>query len=318
MRRPMAQTERTPVANPRRSLPKLHLARRRRGGPRPVPWVLVLPGLFFALAFHFAGPIAGGWYAFTDWNGLGEAHWVGLDNFREIFEMSTTSTALWNTLKLAGAFLIIVNTIGLLLALALNRTVKSRYLLRSLFFVPVAVSPLAVAYIWQYIFDFDGALNRFLGSLGLESWQQAWLGDPDWALWTVLVVLVWQFSGLTMVIYLAGLQGIPQELDEAAAVDGASAWMRFRRLTLPLLAPAITVNATLTLIFGLRVFDQILALTGGGPVDASESLATQVYKQTFVFGRFGYGAALALILSAMIMVMALAQVTVLRAREARL
>src|SRR4029077_3837708 len=135
-------------------------------------------------------------------------------------------------------------------------------------------------------------------------------------LWTVLVVLVWQFTGLAMVIYLAGLQGISPELDEASAVDGASIWMRFRWVTLPLLAPALTVSATLTLIFGLRVFDQVLALTGGGPVDASETLATQVWEQTFQFGKFGYGAAIALVLSGLIIVVTLSQLAVLRWREA--
>jgi raffinose/stachyose/melibiose transport system permease protein len=121
-----------------------------------------------------------------------------------------------------------------------------------------------------------------------------------------------------MVIYLAGLQGIPQELDEAAAVDGAGIWSRFRRVTFPLLAPALTVSATLTTIFGLRIFDQILALTGGGPVDATETLATQLYKQTFAFGRFGYGAAISLVLSALILVVAVTQLTILRQRERRI
>jgi raffinose/stachyose/melibiose transport system permease protein len=271
----------------------------------------------FLLAFHFVPIVAGGWYAFTDWNGLGTAHFVGLDNFREIFHDPTTRNALFNTLRLAGTFFVVVNALGLVLALGLNRTLKSRNLLRSLFFVPVVMSPLAVAYIWQYIFDAQGALNRLLGGIGLTSWKHDWLGNPHWALWTILVVLVWQYSGLTMVIYLAGLQGIPDELMEAAAVDGATTWRRFRRIVFPLLAPAVTINATLTLIFGLRVFDQVIALTGGGPVDATETLATQVWKQTFVNGRFGYGAANALILTALIAVLALAQLAVLRMRESR-
>ena len=109
--------------------------------------------------------------------------------------------------------------------------------------------------------------------------------------------MVWQFSGLAMVIYLAGLQGISDEVYEATLVDGASGWLRLRKVVLPLLAPAVTVSATLTLIIGLRVFDQVMALTEGGPVGASETLATQVYEQTFSLGRFGYGAAFALILT---------------------
>ena len=120
-----------------------------------------------------------------------------------------------------------------------------------------------------------------------------------------------------MILYLAGLQGVPDELFEAAAVDGASAWMRFRRITLPLLAPAITVTVTLTTIFGLRVFDQVLAVTNGGPVYASETLATQVYEQTFVQGRFGYGSALAFLLAGLIAIFAVTQALVLRRREGR-
>jgi raffinose/stachyose/melibiose transport system permease protein len=280
--------------------------------------VLALPGIAFLLLFHHVAGLSGALYAFTDWNGISSnAEFIGLENFREVFREPATRNALIHTLELAAAFVIVVNVIGLALALGLNRAVKSRNILRSLFFTPVVMSELAIAYVWQYIFDFNGPLNQFLGFIGLEQWQRPWLGDPTWALWAVLAVLVWQFAGLTMVLYLAGLQGIPDELDEACAVDGATLWMRFRWVTLPLLAPAITVATTLTLIFGLRVFDQVMALTGGGPFNATETMATQVYKQTFVFGRFGYGAALALILAGMIAVLAITQALVLRRREAQ-
>ena len=291
--------------------------RRSRGGPRRAPWLLALPAIALLLAFHFVAQAEGAWYSFTDWDGVSPAHWIGLDNFRHIWASDVQRGALWNSLKLAGVFVVVVNVLGLTLALGLNRTVKSRHLLRSLFFLPVVLSALASAYIWQYIFDYRGALNQFLGAVGLEAWQRPWLGDPDWALWAILVAMVWQFSGLAMVIYLAGLQGIPEELDEAALVDGASSWFRFRRVTLPLLAPAITTSATLTLIFGLRVFDQILALTGGGPDYATETLATQVYTQTFANGLFGYGSALALVLTALVMMLAAAQLAILRFREGK-
>ena len=180
------------------------------------------------------------------------------------------------------------------------------------------MSSLAVSYVWQFIFSYTGPLNGLLDAIGLESFKRAWTGDPTWAIWTILVVLVWQFVGLSMVMYLAGLEGIPEELDEASAVDGASTFRRFRKITLPLLAPAITVSVTLSTIYGLGVFDQVLAVTGGGPVDASETLATQIYKQTFAFGRFGYGTALSLVLTVLITVLAVAQLLVLRARERRL
>jgi len=277
-----------------------------------------MPALLALLLFHFAPIGVGSYYAFTDWNGLTHARWVGFANFRAIATDATARGVLWHTLELAGGFVVLVNSLGLALALALDQAVKTRHLLRGLFFAPVALSPVAVAFIWQWIFATRGALNRVLDAVGLESLERAWLGDPSTALWTVLAVLVWQFSGLAMVLYLAGLQGIPQEICEATLVDGASIWFRLRTIVLPLLAPAITVSVTITLVIGLRVFDQVLALTDGGPVTASETLASQVYKQTFYLGRFGYGAAFALILTALIAVVALALLRMLRLNEQRL
>jgi raffinose/stachyose/melibiose transport system permease protein len=281
--------------------------------------VLVLPGVALLIATHYVPVFAGGAYAFTDWGGLSAtAHWIGLDNFREILKDPIARGALVHTLELAGAFVVIVNVVGLGLALALNRTLKTRFLLRSIFFLPSVVAPLAMAFIWRYIFDYGGALNQLLAAVGEKGWQRPWLGDPGLALWTVLVVMVWQYSGLVMVLYLAGLQGVSDELMEAAVVDGASGWRRFRKIVLPLLAPAITVSITLTTITGLRVFDQVLALTGGGPAYASETLATQVYQQIFVNGRFAYGSALAFVLAALVAVLAITQALVLRRREERI
>jgi raffinose/stachyose/melibiose transport system permease protein len=293
--------------------------RARGGGRRRVPWLWAVPAIALVLAMRYAAAGAGGWYAFTDWDGISRhAKFVGLDNFREIFNDPAARGALEHTLILAFTFVAAANAIGLALALALNRTLKTRTFLRALFFAPVVMSSLAVAYVWQFIFSFSGPLNKGLGAVGLEEWQRPWTGDPSWALFTIWVVLVWQFVGLSMVMYLAGLQSIPEELDEASAVDGASTFRRFRTITLPLLAPAITVSVTLSLIYGLGVFDQVIAVTGGGPVDASETLATQIYKQTFAFGRFGYGTALSLLLTVLITVLALSQLLILRAREKRL
>jgi raffinose/stachyose/melibiose transport system permease protein len=282
-----------------------------------VPWLLALPGLAALFAFHFVPIAVGSYYAFTDWNGLTHASWVGLDNFREIVADQSARGALWHTLALTGCFVVAVNAIGLTLALALNRAVKTRHFLRALFFAPVALSPLAIAFVWQWIFTYQGALNRVLADVGLGSWRRAWLGDPSTALWSIVVVMVWQFSGLAMVLYLAGLQGISEDVYEAALVDGASNFLLLRKIVMPLLAPAITVSATITLIIGLRAFDQVMALTQGGPVDATETLATQIYKQTFFLGRFGYGAAFALILTVLVAALALTQLALLRRNEAR-
>ena len=293
--------------------------RSRRRSLKKVPWLLAIPAVAVLVCLRFLPSIIGGTYAFTGWNGVGaDASWIGLGNFRTIFSDPTTSNALVHTFQLAGLLVVICNVFGLLLAMGLRGPLKTQNLMRAMFFLPFALSHLATGYIWQYIFQYSGPLNRLLATVGLDSWQRVWLADPTWAIYTVLVVLVWQYTGLTMVIYLAGLEGIPDELHDAAAVDGASSWLKFRKMTLPLLAPAITVSVTLTLIFGLGAFDQVLSMTGGGPVNATETLATQVWQHTFVYGRFGYGSALALILTALVATLSIAQVSLLRYRETRL
>ena len=272
-----------------------------------MPWVWIVPGVLVAIAIQFYPVISGSYYAFTTWSGVGPSHWVGLRNFSLIFSDPQALGSLEHTIELGFAFVVLANVLGLALAVGLGRALKTRNFIRALFFAPVVLTPLATSYIWAYIFQYTGPLNGFLSAIGLQSIEQAWLGSPTWALWTILVVLVWQNTGLSMVIYLAGLQAIPAELDEAAAVDGASAWYRFRRVTMPMLLPAILINLTLTMVYALRVFDQILALTNGGPFGASDTLATEVWKQTFVNNNYGFGAALALLLTLLVLVIAGAQ-----------
>jgi len=295
--------ERRPQEGGRRS----RFALPRGGGPRRVPWAWIVPGLAVAIAIQFYPVISGAYYAFTSWSGIGPSHWVGFKNFSLIFSNPDALGSLEHTLELGFSFVILANVLGLALAVGLGSALKSRNFIRALFFAPVVLTPLATSYIWSYIFQYTGPLNGFLSALGLHSAEQTWLGSPTWALWTILVVLVWQNTGLSMVIYLAGLQAIPAELDEAAAVDGASAWYRFRRVTLPMLLPAILINLTLTMVYALRVFDQILALTDGGPFGASDTLATEVWKQTFVDNNYGFGAALALLLTVLVAIIAAAQ-----------
>jgi len=267
------------------------------------------------LAAHYIAVVAGAWYAFTDWNGLLTPNFVGLRNFEQIFRDPSARVALFNTILLAVAFVTAVNLIGLFLALGLHRAVRTRNILRSVFFAPVALSPLAVAYIWQFIFSFTGVLNYVLGAVGLGSLRRPWVADPSAALWTIFIVLVWQFAGLIMMFYLAGLHGIPEEVEEAAAADGAGTLARLWHVTLPLLAPAVTIALTFSAITGLRVFDQVIALTNGGPAGVTETLATQLYKQTWTLGRFGYGAAFALLLSLFVAAVAITQLIILRRRE---
>jgi len=286
---------------------------------RQVPWLLAIPAIVLMLGLRFVPAIFSGGYAFTDWTGLTlSANPVGFANFVDIFTSDTTRNALLHTLLLAALLLVLSNVFGLGLALLLHRGLKSRNLLRAMFFLPFALSHLATGYVWQYIFSYTGPFNQFLGAVGLTSLQKTWLADPSWAIYTIVAVLVWQYTGLAMIIYLAGLEGISEELDDAVAVDGASRWLKFRRVTLPLLAPAVTIASTLTLIYGLGAFDQVIALTGGGPVDSTETLATLVWKNTFIYGHFGYGSALALLLATIVAFLSIIQMSILRWRESRL
>ncbi|SLK03841.1 carbohydrate ABC transporter permease [Arthrobacter sp. P2b] len=270
-------------------------------------WWWALPGIALVVAIHYVATGIGGFFAFTNWTGIGSFKITGWANFEAIFKDTTKVGALSNTLFLAFGSVLLGNIAGLVIALGLNRVLKTRYILRTLFFMPVVLSPLATAYIWKYIFDFDGPLNALLTAIGAGDQAKPWLADPQWAIWTVLVVLVWSSTGFAMVIFMAGLAGVPVEVEEAAAIDGANLWQRFRNVTLPAIRPAVAIATTLGIVQGLRVFDPIMALTGGGPAGATETLATQVYKQAFALGNFGGGAALALVLAAIILIFAVLQ-----------
>jgi len=277
-------------------------------------WWWVLPALVLTGAVIYLATATGAFYAFTDWTGIGSYNFVGVSNFVKVFQNSQLLGALVNTVLLAVGFVVFTNVIGLLFALALNRTLKTRYVLRTLIFMPVVLSPIAVSYIWKFIFAYNGSLNQILGDVGLGSWRHDWLAVPKLALGCVLVVMVWQSIGFVAVVYLAGLATVPRELEEAAAIDGAGPWRRFRRITVPLIQPSLAIATTLTLIQGLRVFDQVMALTGGGPDNATQTLASEIYQQTFTYQEFGLGAAMALVLTVFILVCTIAQLTLTRDR----
>ena len=284
-------------------------------GRRGVPWLLLLPGAAIYVAVMIAPAIASVVYSLTDFTGLGEAHFIGLDNYRETLSDPQASGSLKNTLLLTVVSVVVMNAIGLVLALALHRPFRGRTLLRVIFFAPVVLSPVVIGYLWQYVYSPDGGINRVLGTLGLDGLEHVWLGEPGLALWAIAAVFIWQNVGLSMIIFAAGLEGVPDDLLEAAQLDGARAWRRFRDIVFPLLAPALTVNLALALIGGLRIFDQVLAMTGGGPGYATETVSTVIYKE-FANGEYAYSTALAVELTAVIVLLSAAQVLVLRRREA--
>ncbi|MFJ8955148.1 carbohydrate ABC transporter permease [Streptomyces sp. NPDC102381] len=257
--------------------------RRHRAGLRPPVW-FVVPAVLIYVAVVIAPNVQGFAYSFTDWDGFGAAaSFVGIDNYRHVFADNNATGAIVNTFLLTLLVTIGQNVIGLLLALGLNTKVKSRYLLRLVFFLPVVLTPIVAGYLWKYLLMPEGTLNSVLGSVGLGSLQQDWLGDPDLVLYAVCAAVVWQGAGYSMVIYLAGLQAVPSEALEAAAMDGAGPVRRTWSITLPLINGAIVVNLLLTVLGNLKQFDTVFSMTSGGPSGASETMATTVYKSAFLY-----------------------------------
>lgn len=283
-----------------------------------MPWKFLLPAAALYVLVVVLPGLASVVYSFTDYDGLGgPINFVGLDNYRATFRDPQAAASLKNTLLLTVAIVVVQNVLGLLLALALHGYFRGRWLLRIVFFAPTVLSPVVIGYLWQYVYSPDGGLNRALETLGLGSLAQPWLGDPSTALWAIAATVVWQYVGYSMIIFAAGLDGVPPELLEAAELDGAGWGAKFRDVMLPLLAPAITINAALSLINSLKLFDQVMAMTGGGPGYATETLASVLYKQGFVFGKFSYSTALAVELTILVAVLAILQVIALRRRELR-
>jgi raffinose/stachyose/melibiose transport system permease protein len=284
-----------------------------RTGP---PWWFVLPAMALFTFVVLVPSGRGVYYAFTDWDGLSpDLSFIGFDNFTAMLDDPDAVQAIWHTLLIAVAITVIQNGCGLLLALGVNSVIKSRNVLRVFLFAPAVITPIVTAYLWRNLLGPDGAVNSLLAAVGLESWQQNWLGDPQLALWSVVAVIVWQFAGYSMVIFLAGLQSVPQEIFEAAAMDGAGPVRRFWSVIRPLLAPAFTVNLMLSIIGGIKLFDQVYALTGGGPGHATDTLSTLIYKDAFTLGEFGYSIALAVVLTGIVAVASTGQYAVLARYE---
>jgi len=265
-------------------------------------WWFLLPGLAFYVFVVIVPSLRGVAYAFTSWDGLSATQeFIGLDNFVAIASDERAVASIRQTLLLTVAMTVGLTFTGLLLALALRALVRTRNLLRVAFFAPVIVAPVMISFLWKYILSPFGALNSLLGWMGLE--PVSWLGSPDFALWSIAAVIIWQFSGYSMVIFLAGLQSIPDEVQEAALVDGAGAVKRTWYVTLPLLRPAIIINVTLVLIMGLKQFETVWIMTQGGPGNSTQTIATVMYIEAFTLNNFGYATALAVVLSVVVMVM---------------
>ncbi|WP_374049548.1 carbohydrate ABC transporter permease [Neobacillus sp. OS1-2] len=255
------------------------------------------------------------YYSFTDWNGItGNIKWVGLDNFKYLFtEDKQFQQSFLLTTKYTVVAIILTNMIGFGLALLVTQKLKTSNVLRTVFFMPNMVGGLLLGFIWQFIFVKGFAS---LGELtGIPFFELAWLGDAKTAFWGIVIVSVWQGAGYIMIIYIAALQNVPQELIEAAKIDGANRWQILRHITMPLVAPAVTICLFLTTASSFKIFDANLSLTNGGPFKSTEMLALNIYTEAFVNNRYGIGEAKALIFFIVVAAITVLQVTISKKRE---
>ncbi|WP_182113121.1 MULTISPECIES: carbohydrate ABC transporter permease [unclassified Actinotalea] len=284
--------EQAPGARPRR--------RTRRRSPFLTALPYLVPSLLIYGYFIVYPMLDSVRLSFYRWSGFRteEPEFVGLDNYVRLFTQdpvfwkSFGNSVIWVVLSLAIPMLL-----GLLLALALNRQMVGRSLMRSVIYIPSVFASITVAAMWRWIYNPTlGMVNQLLEAVGLGAWTQTWLGDPKIALYSVFAASVWQAVGFPMVLFLAGLQSVAQELVDAAKVDGANAWQVFRNVTLPALRPTTVVVVILTIINSLKVFDLIVGMTGGGPAQSTQVLALWSYTQSFTNHSFGAGGAVATVL----------------------
>jgi multiple sugar transport system permease protein len=268
--------------------------------------VLLLPSLAGMLAFIML-PVASSFVlSFAEWDLIGQIRWIALENYTTLVADPAVLGALRNTLIFIAGYLPPVVAIGLGLALLLNRRLKGRVVFRAIYFVPVVTSWVAVSLIWKWLLNPQyGLINFGLGLAGIEG--PGWLFDPNWAMAGVILTSVWKDIGFVTVIYLAGLQDIPENLYEAASIDGATPWQRFWSITFPMLAPTTFFVTTISLISSFQVFDQVWIMTEGGPAGATSVMVEQIYKNAFSYYKMGYASAISWVLFAIIFVVTLAQ-----------
>jgi multiple sugar transport system permease protein len=280
-------------------------------------YLFLAPGLIvfsvftaFALGFAF-------YLTFHEWNIIEpDKPFVGLDNYKDLIDDERFRRSVINTLYFTGASVPLGMAIGLGIALLLNQPLRGRTILRTLYFLPVVTPFVVVSIIWKWLYNGDfGLFNYYLLKTHLIHEPLAWLSDKQLAMPAVVLMTVWTSIGFSMVVYLAGLQAIPEELYEASRVDGAGPWARFRHITLPLLAPTTLFLAVIGIIGSFQVFTQIFVMTSGGPVDRTTTMVFYVYEAAFKFFEMGYASTLAFVLFLMLLGFTVLQLRLYRRTE---
>ena len=281
------------------------------------PVYLVIPAFLIYAVFFIIPNVSGLALAFTDWNiyFFDDIHFNGLDNFIKLFHEEVFWIALKNTFLFAVATVLGKNLLGFLMALLVAKTSKFNIYLRTVMFLPVTISTIVVSIIFVSTYNPDmGIVNQFLRSVGLGGLARQWLVDPKVALWAVAAMEIWQWSGFNMVVFVAGMQSIPDDFFEAARIDGAGRWQTLKCITVPLMVQSFAVTFVFSIISGFKVFAQIYGTTNGGPADATQVMGTFLFK-SFSEGKLGYSAAVGVIFMFLILAFSLIFLIILRKKE---
>jgi raffinose/stachyose/melibiose transport system permease protein len=280
--------------------------------------LLYLPTLMLLLVFIIYPLFNGVKISLTDWDGFSQdSSWIGMGNYKRMFQEADILTVIKNTFIYGVGSTIFQNIIGLLYAIILNFKMRTAGLAKTIVYMPVIISPLIMGYIWYFFFQYNGgAINDFIHLFSSETYNL--LANSQLNVWIITFVNTYQYLGVSMVIYLAGLQTIPKDYYEAADIDGASSVSKFKNVTLPLLSPSMTISIVLNLIGGFKLYDVIVSLTNSGPGVASASLSTLMYKLYFTRQDAGFASALGILMFALISVICLTVLYYLRRRELEL
>lgn len=285
----------------------------------PLLWYLfVAPAVVLIVVFMVVPILQALWLALYRWNGVRPRQYIGLDNLADLWGDRFFLGALQHTLVFAIAATVGTVALGLLLAVAISRGAPGTRLYRVLFFLPVMVPITVVGALWVRILEPNfGLLNSALRGVGLDGLAKAWLGDPSIALWVLIGVTIWQYCGFPMIVLLAAMESIPEDIHEAATLDGASESQRLRHITLPLIRPVLLGIAVLQTIFALKVFDLVWVMTRGGPGQSTDVLGTFLFDEAFFKRRYGYAAAVAVAMFVIIFVITYVYQRLSRVEDAR-
>ncbi len=267
--------------------------------------LITIPILALFVCFNTVPLIRGVYYSFTNFRGFGSYDMVGLRNYIDLFSDTRVGKSYWFTFKLSVACTVVTNVLSLLLALALNSKIRAKSFFRGAYFLPNILGALVVGYIFNYFFTY--ILPAFAQIVGIEALQSSILSNPATAWIGVVVVCCWQAIAMTTIIYISGLQTVPADVYEAGDIDGATGWKKFRYLTFPLIIPFFSINLVLSVKNFLMVFDQVMALTKGGPAQSTESISYLIYNNGMSGGQFGFQSANAVIFFIVIVALSVAQ-----------